>query len=241
MHINKIRRFFFNIYSFSKIKRFFVRLIKNKYVYLLIGPNKPISNLYGLDRGKAVDRYYIGKFLLENAPLVKGRCLELLNNDYTKLYGGNKVIKSDILDINKNNTEANIIGDIKRLHTISENTYDCIILTQVLQFIDDFDAAIRECYRILKKGGVLLVTLPSISRIDCVARTEGDFWRFTCASARYIFEKVFSKKSLEIKSWGNAWVGAAFWVGLAQEDLAKKTFKYNDPDFPCLITVKAIK
>ncbi len=45
----------------------------------------------------------------------------------------------------------------KRMNgTASTRTYDCIILTQTLQLIDDLGAAIAECSRILRPGGVLL-------------------------------------------------------------------------------------
>lgn len=127
------------------------------------------------------------------------------------------------------------------MDNISDNSYDCIILTQVLQYIDDYELAIKECYRILKPRGILLATLPSIGRIDCVAGVNGDFWRFTTASADYIFSKVFSKNKLNIKARGNVLAGLSFWIGLAQEELTKKDLDYFDPNFPCLITVKAIK
>ena len=222
-------------------KQFRSRLIQPRFLHFILRRKTPISNIYGLDRGQAIDRYYIENFLNANQKYIKGYCLEILNNNYTLECGGNKVAQSDILDIDSNNSNATINGDLRNLENIHDGVYDCIILTQALQFIDDYESAIKECCRILKPRGVLLVTLPSISRIDCVAKVEGDYWRFTIASANYIFNKFFQKNNLEIEAYGNCLVGQSFWVGLAQEELSRKELDYYDPNFPCLITIKAIK
>jgi SAM-dependent methyltransferase len=173
--------------------------------------------------------------------LVKGDCLEVLNNGYTKKNGGTKVTKSDILDIDTNNKHATIIGDLRKLDSIQNDTYDCVILTQVLQYIDDLDSSIRESHRILKKGGTLLVTLPSVSRIDPLTGIAGDFWRFTEASARYLFEKVFDKKNVEIDSWGNVGICSSFLYGFSWREVGKKKLDFKDKNFPLIITVKATK
>jgi SAM-dependent methyltransferase len=201
---------------------------------------KPVSNNYGSDRGGSVGRYYIDMFVEMNKSVIRGNCLEVLNNDYTQKWG-TKVTKSDILDIDISNAKATIIGDLRKLNNIPDNTYDCIILTQVLQYIDDLDSSIRESYRILKTNGTLLITLPSVSRIDPLTGVAGDFWRFTEASAKYLFEKVFDKKKLEIDSWGNVYACSNFLYGFSWHELSKKDLDFRDKNFPLIITIKATK
>jgi len=202
----------------------------------------PVSNVYGLDRGKSVDRWYIEEFMFENRNYIKGKTLEILDRDYTRKYGKDKVITSHILDIDKDNKHADIYGDLRNLkNIIKNNTYDCIILTQVLQYIDEPVAAIKECHRILKPGGVILATMPTICRVDCVAGDAGDYWRFTRAGSEHLFCKVFPKQNIEVKARGNILTGMGFWVGLSQSDYKKEDFTQNDPNFPCLITVRARK
>lgn len=225
----------------SKIKKFLRRTAKSPFLYFTATGTGPLSNYYGMDRGEPLDRYYVEKFLGQHKESVKGSCLEVLNNPYTLKYGGEKVTKSDILDIEETNREATIIDDLRHLTKIADNTYDCIILTQVLQFIDDLDAAISECHRILKDNGVLLVTLPSVSRIDCSSGISGDYWRFTTASAKYLFEKKFKPEKIYIHSQGNARAGIYFYAGLSQEDTSAKVLDANDPNFPLIVTVKATK
>ncbi len=217
------------------------RLVKSYTVYFLRNTTSPLSDYYGFDRGTPIDRFYIENFLKENQEHIKGVCLELLNDNYTKRYGGDMVVKSDVLDIDETNKNATIIDDLRNLKKIVDNTYDCIILTQVLQFIDDVPSAISECHRILKKDGALLVTLPSLSRIDCTSGVNGDYWRFTEASAKYLFEKKFSSEQLKITTFGNVRSGIYFYAGLSQEDVSKKVFKNNDQNFPLIVTIKAIK
>ena len=222
-------------------KKFFKRLLKPAWMWPILHAVSPISEKYGLDRGRSIDRYFIEQFLQENSSHIQGVCLEIKDDTYVKKYGGAAVSRSDVLDINQRNTKANIYNDLRTLGAIRNDNYDCIILTQVLQFIDNYDAAIQGCYRILKPGGYLLATLPFISRIDIGSRAEGDFWRFTNASARYIFGKYFSKDNLQIKSWGNVLTGVGFWIGLSLEDMPVKKFGRHDPDFPLIISVAAKK
>ncbi|MDD5068948.1 MAG: glycosyltransferase, partial [Candidatus Pacebacteria bacterium] len=222
-------------------KKFLHRITKPATFYFLRNTSKPLSNYYGLERGEAIDRFFIENFLKENKQYIRGACLELLNNKYTNVYGGEEVTKSDILDIEDSNQKATIIDDLRQLKTITDNAYDCIILTQVFQFIDDLAAAISECHRVLKKGGTILATLPCLSRIDCVAGLEGDYWRFTLAGAKYLFQKKFLPENLSIKAHGNVRSGLFFYAGLAQEDISLKALKKDDSDFPTIISVRAIK
>lgn len=222
-------------------KKFFRRLIRPRALYFLINTTAPASDYYGFDRGRPIDRLYIENFLEQNRHDIHGVCLELLNNNYTATYGREDVVKSDVLDIDETNKNATVIDDLRNLRKIADNTYDCIILTQVLQFIDDVDACVFECHRVLKNGGVLLATLPSVSRVDCIAGVDGDYWRFTEASAKYMFKKLFKPEKLSVSTYGNVRSGISFYAGLAQEDVSVKMLEKNDPNFPLIVTVRAIK
>lgn len=219
----------------------FRRLFKPAWLYFFSRALKPLSHNYGSNRGTPIDRYYIEKFLSDNAHHIKGKCLEIKDNNYTKNLGRDSVFQSDVLDMEKSNINATIYGDLRNMNNIADNAYDCIILTQVLQFIDDVPAVIKECFRILKPNGCLLITAPSISRIDVRTGIKGDFWRFTVSSMEYLLKKSFIMESIEIKSWGNVLAGTAFWIGMAREELSQKELDHNDSDFPVIISARAIK
>src|SRR5439155_11116717 len=119
----------------------------------------PASHYAGRERGEPIDRYYIESFLARHSSDVRGNCLAVKDALYTTRFGGDRVTQADVLDVNPDNPASTVLGDLRHLDAIANDTYDCFILTQTLQYIDDLDAAVRECHRILKPGGVLLATL----------------------------------------------------------------------------------
>lgn len=202
----------------------------------------PVSRTWGGDRGLPIDRYYIERFLARWAEDVRGHVLEISDNTYTVRYGGQRVTKSDVLDKEKGNPRANIIADLTCADHLPENTYDCIICTQTLQFIFDTRAALRTLFRILNPGGVLLVTVPGVSQVSRYdVERWGDYWRFTSMSARRLFSEFFPPDQVVIQAHGNVLVAAAFLYGLAAEELDRKELEYNDAEYELLITIRATK
>src|SRR4028118_2380642 len=55
----------------------------------------PFSYEFGYDRGGPVDRYYIENFLSKHASSIKGRVLEIGDNEYTMRFGKERVERSD--------------------------------------------------------------------------------------------------------------------------------------------------
>ncbi len=215
----------------------FMRIIMPMKGYFLFPSNiHPLSHKYGFDRGTPIDRYYIDQFLNANKQYIQGVCLEIEDTTYIMRYGGTAVTHADALDINQANKRATIYGDLRHLSAVKDNTYDCIILTQTLTMIDDYDAALQECNRILKPGGALLATVSSLCPMIHVERS---YWRFTVASLKYILAKHF--KNTEIQPYGNVLSGQAFWVGAASEELSKDKLDYMDPRYPVLIGFRVKK
>ena len=202
----------------------------------------PICRDFGCARGVPVDRYYMEQFLASQSKIIQGRVLEIAENSYTCRYGGDKVTKSDVLHVAENNPYATMVGDLTRADHIPGDAFDCIILTQTLQFIYDVPAAMRTLYRILKPGGVLLATFSGISQISPFDMEEwGQYWNFTTLSARKLFTEQFPSTHVQVKSHGNVLVATAFLQGMVIEDLRKDELDYNDPEYEVLITVKATK
>lgn len=204
----------------------------------------PISTNFGFDRGLPVDRYYIENFLLSQRELIQGRVLELLDNTYTLRFGGDRVTQSDTLHapMGKIDSAVSIVADLTDAPNIPSDSFDCIILTQTLQFIYDMRSAIATVYRILKPGGVLLLTVPGISQIS---REDmdlwGEYWRFTQLSAQRLFGEVFPPEEVEVKSYGNVLTATAFLYGLATPELRQSELDFHDPNYEVIITVKAVK
>jgi SAM-dependent methyltransferase len=203
---------------------------------------KPISDAWGLERGTPIDRYYIEQFLDKYAEAICGHVLEIGDNSYTIRFGGERVERSDVLHVAEERPQVTIIGDLTGVDHIPSDSFDCIILTQVLQVIYDVPAALRSTYRILKPGGVALITVAGISKISRYDMDRwGYYWGFTTRSIRNLFEAVFPSENIEIEAHGNVLAAVAFLHGLAAEELRPKELAYKDPDYEISITIRASK
>ncbi len=205
----------------------------------------PISREWGEDRGGPVDRYFIERFLDANRSDVHGRVLEIAEDVYSRRFGGGQVTGIDILAYHEDeNPNATIIADLTSAEHIPSNAFDCVIVTQTLQLIYEVRSAVRTLHRILKPGGVALVTAPGISQINR-HDTEpwGDYWswNFTALSMRRLFSEHFPKENVSVQSHGNVLVAAAFLYGLGRGELTGAELRHHDPDYEVLITVRAKK
>jgi SAM-dependent methyltransferase len=203
---------------------------------------KPISHDWGFERGLPVDRYYIEQFLRMHASDIRGEVLEIKEDLYTTRFGGEQVTKVDILHIEEGNPSATIVADLTRGDKIPSDKFDCIVLTQTLQFIYDIRVAIKTLFRILKPGGVLLTTVSGISKIsredmDC----WGHYWGFTTKSAQRLFEEFFPIKNVTVACYGNVLTAAASLYGIAANELRRKELQHHDPDFQILIAIRTVK
>ncbi len=203
---------------------------------------QPISSDFGWDReGGPVDRYYIESFMAENASCVKGRVLEIGDNEYTLRYGKSTNLKSEVLHVHPGNPKATFIGDLSNAPHIPADSFDCIILTQTLHLIYDFEDAVATCYRTLKPGGVLLFTVPGITPIDHGEWKETWYWSFTEASIKRLMKKFFPENGIEVVTKGNVLAATAFLHGLGLADVSKAELDYTDPYYPVIITAKLTK
>lgn len=201
----------------------------------------PFSVDFGFDRGGAIDRFYIEDFLHQNRLLVKGKVLEIGDNAYTVKYGGERVLQSDILHVDNSNKQATYIGDITNVPQIPSDEFDCIIFTQTLHLIYDFKSALKTCYRILKPGGCLLLTVPGISHIDKGEWRDYWLWSFTDASINKIMNETFGGAAIDIKTYGNVYVAAAFLYGMGLAEFRKEYLFYHDRSYQVIISAAAVK
>lgn len=230
--------------AFDKVKRRLGRKLQwpaRKVRFGDLARTAPLCRNYGFSRGKPVDRLYIEQFIESKSLSIRGRVLELLNNNYTRQFGGDRVIQSDVLDINPLNAKATIHDDLRSLSSIEDKSYDCVILTQTLHLIDDDSGALRQIYRILAPGGALLLTVPCISRVP---HTEEDgVWNrfYTEHGISYMLTRHFGPSEFSVIPYGNLPVATGFLYGLAVQDLDPSLFRFQDPDYPLIIGAHVTK
>jgi SAM-dependent methyltransferase len=201
----------------------------------------PISRRFGYDRGQPIDRYFIERFLAQQAADIQGRVLEIGDDAYTRQWGNGRVRQSDVWHVSADNPKATIVGDLAKADHVESEQFDCIICTQTLHLIYDVQEAIGTLHRLLRPGGVLLATVPGLSQIDYGLWEETWYWGFTGRSAERLFGEQFAAGNLMVCSRGNVLSATAFLQGLAVRELRPAELEYHDPHYVVVVTVRAVK
>lgn len=203
---------------------------------------KPFSAVFGWDRGRPIDRYYIERFLEQHQGDICGDVMEIAEPRYTEQFGGDRVTKSHIMHAAEGNPKATFVGDLTTGQGVPDSAFDCIILTQVLPFLWDFQTAIEVVAKALKPGGVLLLTVPGISQVSQYDKERwGDHWRFTAQSIEKLLAQQFPAGSATVEAHGNVLSACSMLMGLACEELTQQELDSNDPDYEVSITARAVK
>ncbi len=201
----------------------------------------PIAPDFGIRRGQPIDRVYIEQFIGEHAEDISGRVLELEDPNYTRRFGRHRVTASDVLHVVEGNPRATIVADLTQANPLPDRHYDCVILTQALQFIYDVPAAIRTVRRILKPGGVVLATVPGISQVPEVEEGCNWCWTFTAHSAGRLFGDVFGAANVTTASAGNVLTAVSLLHGITAGELTPGEFAHADPNYPVIVFIRAVK
>jgi SAM-dependent methyltransferase len=109
------------------------------------------------------------------------------------------------------------------LHDIpkDDNTYDAVVLTQVLEHVPDPEAILSEIYRVLKPDGKLLLSVPLNGPL------HGEPWHYF-QFTHYGLNQLAQKTRFHITEIEK--VGGAFWlIGKRLPVAFKKFLKQYDP------------
>jgi 2-polyprenyl-3-methyl-5-hydroxy-6-metoxy-1,4-benzoquinol methylase len=117
-------------------------------------------------------------------------------------------------------------GDVLN-HKFPDNTYDVITMNQTIEHLYNPSLVLKECFRILKPGGHIVMTTPNV---DCVAaRLLGEYWR-GWEPPRHLFlfnpksiSKVVSSAGFEVTSVATYSCESA--IGYYASEVNKKTIE----------------
>jgi SAM-dependent methyltransferase len=201
----------------------------------------PIDPNWGFERGTPIDRVYVERFIGANAGDIHGHVLEIAAPDYTTAFGRG-VEKVDILMATEGNPEATIVGDLADAPHIPSDTFDCAIVTQTLQFVYDVRSALATLHRILAPGGVLLATVPGLTKISPIEDEQfGEWWHYTGRSLERLGGEAFGAAAVEVTTFGNVLAASGFLYGLAASDLRPDELAAHDPLYEVVIGLRAVK
>jgi SAM-dependent methyltransferase len=98
---------------------------------------------------------------------------------------------------------VDLVLDICNL-PFENDQFDLVVLTEVLEHIENPTTVIKEAHRILKRGGSVLITSPFMIGFHA---SPNDFQRFTIPGLKYLLK---SFTILKIKSYGPT--GSLMWI-----------------------------
>jgi SAM-dependent methyltransferase len=139
---------------------------------------------------------------------ITGDVLEVRSAAYTDRFGS----RSHIIDINPSNRAATLVVDLCRPSSLMADSYDCVILTQTLQFLEAPEVALINLWRSLRPGGTMMITVPCAVRIDHEL-PEADYWRWIPAGLRELIGRHCDEAMVEVEGAGNLVTALAALLG----------------------------
>ncbi|MGH8900442.1 MAG: class I SAM-dependent methyltransferase [Egibacteraceae bacterium] len=193
-------------------------------------PTRPVSDVYGYDRGTPIDRHYIEQFLAAHAERVRGHVAEVKDDSYARRFGGDRIRTVTVIDIDERNDQATLLADLAQPASLPEAAFDCIILTQTMQFFPNPAAALRNCHQALRPGGSLLLTAPAVGRVS-LSTPEADCWRITPAGLACLLGSAWIGP-VTVMGYGNLRACLGMLLGEATEELTAAELDQHDPGYP---------
>lgn len=103
------------------------------------------------------------QILGEHAGRIHGDVLGVKGANYSRRFGNG--VRCHVVDIDPENTEADRHANLNIPGSLPAELFGCLILTQVLQFLAP-EQALRNLWASIARGGTLLITVPSLGRLD---------------------------------------------------------------------------
>ncbi|AHJ26917.1 methyltransferase domain-containing protein [Nodularia spumigena CS-584] len=195
----------------------------------------PICQAFGLTRGKPVDRYYLGKFIAEIKSQIVGNILEIGGTPKDKdFYQINPGTSYKILNIEAG-AGVDIVGDVHDVSIIKPESFDSVIIFNVLEHCYAPWIAVENILTWLKPGGKCFAMVPSAIRLHA---TPADYWRPLPDAFTYIFRE-YSQQQLYV--YGNPTSAIASYHGIAVEELTTAELDAFHPDYPVATCIMAEK
>jgi SAM-dependent methyltransferase len=199
---------------------------------------EPRSGRFGFERGTPIDRHHLHQFLAAEAESIRGIVGEISEPRYADAFGGDRVQRVEVIDVDATNPRATIVADLTEPGSLPAATFDCLLVVQTLQYTHPLGNALRTCLDALTPGGTLLLALPGLAPHDTHVPIEGDLWRFLPAGVDALLREVAPEARVEVRGYGNLVTATAALHGLSAEELTSHELDHHDSGYPVLVCAR---
>lgn len=118
----------------------------------------------------------------------RGRLIDLGCGDMPfRAFVAGQVTAYDSLDFFPRRADVTYVGDIQDMAAVPSAAYDTAVCVEVLEHVPDPFRAAREIWRVLRPGGVLVLSVPHLSRLH---DEPHDYYRYTRHGVRRLLEQA---------------------------------------------------
>lgn len=168
----------------------------------------------------SVRRYYVDKFFLESISYI-------LDNSSVLDMGGKKANKRGVFNIEKYNfnvkyanidaiTNPDYLCDISSV-PVEDCSFDCVILSEVIEHLQDPVKVLEEAFRVLKQGGILLMITPFMFHV------HADPYDYACYTYYWYLENLpnIGFSNIKVEKQGRIFSVAANLLKIYAYELSK--------------------
>ncbi|TGD79632.1 glycosyltransferase [Hymenobacter wooponensis] len=190
---------------------------------------------FGCDPCWPIERQYIAQFRQQESAHIQGLVLEMQDFCQAQQESGLAEFAA-FTPTDDSPPEHWFKSQFSEAANLPNNTFDCVLFTHSLHLAYDFRDALQTCYRVLKPGGTLLLTVPGVGEWK-----DTWYWSFTPEALLRLLAKVFPGVEAQLESYGNVYVAAAYLYGLELPEISPEKLHHYDPEYQVLHTVKVVK
>lgn len=192
----------------------------------------PVSANWGFERGTPIDRHYADRFFSARRELISGLVLEVQRDEFSSRYG-DRIERVDTVDF-VDTWKPTFLCDLGQPGTVlPEARYDCVMVPFTLHVIDGVEHAMRQLFRALKPGGVMLCTMSAFVPLEPPG--DHDYWHLPAPGWAELAKRTAPAAKYRAISYGNPLSALAAIMGLASEELIPAELDVVDARFPVMV------
>jgi GT2 family glycosyltransferase len=197
----------------------------------------PIGRLFDFDRGKPIHNFYCEKFLGTFRSDICGSVLHIGEAESRGRAGDS--VSAVLRSLPLERYQSLSLDDFRDKEWDWER-FDCILISDSLEYAPNIDVVLAAVKRLLRPGGVILAILPGLQNGHRQRGIKNLHWHFTTHSASAIFERYFGRENIQVIGSGNILAAVAALHGLVVEELDVRDIDAHDPAYEVSIFVRAV-